>query len=222
MVVSVADASYVTIAKGPLTTPNTFPDLGFPCHMLLMPQGHLPALHSVEDRGQREKTTAELNNYCFAIQKMIQLHAVDDDGKPKLGVVTWAIERAKGVHLNWQLLPVPIHMIDNGIIDAAFNIEAENLHYPRFVTKESDVVDAEQSDHFKVVIWTDEQQQRDMVLPLDNSFRFNLQFGRRVLAKLLGLESRLDWRAIQQPEAEEEEDAERFKALYQRYDFLDE
>lgn len=44
--------------------------------------------------------------------------------------------------------------------------------------------EAEKGDYFKVMIWS-EGGQKDMVMPIDNSFRFDLHFGRMIDAKLL-------------------------------------
>ena len=58
-----------------------------------------------------------------------------------------------------------------------------------------------------------------LTLPLSSSFRFDVQFGRRVLAKLLGLEARRDWRDCGQTEAEEEADAGAFKKAFEKWDW---
>jgi len=58
-----------------------------------------------------------------------------------------------------------------------------------------------------------------LTLPLSASFRFDVQFGRRVLAKLLGLETRRDWRDCGQSEAEEEADAGAFKKAFEKWDW---
>jgi hypothetical protein len=53
----------------------------------------------------------------------------------------------------------------------------------------------------------------------DDSVRFSLQFGRVVLAKLLGLEKRIQWRDCAQTEEEESRDIEAFKNAFKEYDF---
>ena len=58
-----------------------------------------------------------------------------------------------------------------------------------------------------------------LVLPIDMSFRFSLQFGRQVMAKLMGLDSRFDWRECAQDVEEEKQDAEAFKDLFKDFDF---
>ncbi|KAL9093589.1 MAG: hypothetical protein Q9165_003984 [Trypethelium subeluteriae] len=58
-----------------------------------------------------------------------------------------------------------------------------------------------------------------MYLVLDESFRFDLQFGRRVMAKLLGLESRMQWQDCGQSHEDEVGDAEGFKKVFKAFDF---
>ena len=61
-------------------------------------------------------------------------------------------------------------------------------------------------------------EDKDVVLPLSEGFRFDLQFGRRVMAKLLGLEGRMNWRDCGQSD-EEKRDAEAFKEAFKKFDF---
>lgn len=56
-------------------------------------------------------------------------------------------------------------------------------------------------------------------LPLTSDFRFDLQFGRRVIAKLLGLEKRVRWQDCGQSEEEETREAEAFKKVFEKHDF---
>ena len=61
--------------------------------------------------------------------------------------------------------------------------------------------------------------QKSLVLQLTPEFRFDLQFGRRVMAKLLGLEGRFNWRDCTQAVEEETKEAEAFKEVFKRFDF---
>jgi hypothetical protein len=56
-------------------------------------------------------------------------------------------------------------------------------------------------------------------MAFDDSLRFSLQFGRIVLAKLLQLEKRIQWRDCAQSEEEEKKDIEAFKAAFKGVDF---
>ena len=218
MIGSIGTECYVTVAKGPLTTGMTFPELDFPGHMLIIPLQHSPTISAIADGEARQSTVMELQRYRSALHTMIANRSKGEDGHAKLGAVTWEISRGGGVHLHWQFLPVRVETIQRGLIEAAFDVEAENCSYPRFAKTAAEIAEAEESDYLKVMIWS-EALRKEMVLPLDQGFRFDLQFGRKVLAKLLGLERRIDWRSCAQDRAEEEADAVAFKEAFKEFDF---
>ncbi|RAL64663.1 hypothetical protein DID88_001696 [Monilinia fructigena] len=80
-------------------------------------------------------------------------------------------------------------------------------------------------DFFRVWIWTPPTEEapegttKCITMPFDWNVRFNLQFGRTVLAKLLSLEKRIQWRDCAQTEDEEKKDAEAFKEAFKEFDF---
>lgn len=61
--------------------------------------------------------------------------------------------------------------------------------------------------------------QRGLTLPIDPSIRFDLQMGRRVLGKLLGLEDRTHWQECHQTEQEETAEATAFREAFKEFDF---
>ncbi|KAK5115758.1 hypothetical protein LTR62_000847 [Meristemomyces frigidus] len=218
MVGSIGENVYLTTAKGPLTTKDSNPDLNFPGHMLLIPLEHAPTMGAIEDRPTRQATVIELQKYRTALQNMLAEKSRKEDGHAKLGAVCWEISRNTGIHLHWQFMPVPVDLIQRGLVEAAFDVEAENLNYPKFAKKLSEMEDLEEGNYFKVMIWS-ETLRKEMVLSLDGDFRFDLQYGRKVMAKLLELDGRMDWRACTQSKAEEEADAKAFKEAFKRFDF---
>ncbi|KAL8943416.1 MAG: hypothetical protein Q9216_001054, partial [Gyalolechia sp. 2 TL-2023] len=164
----------------------------------------------------------------------------------KLGAVTWEVSRAAGIHTHWQFLPVPSDLIKRGLVEAAFKIEAENEKYPvSFRNKDVGDGTGEKGDFFRVWVWVpgeedvvngrrdgevkgaddegevDEKRgkQKCLVVPLNADFRFDLQFGRRVMGKLLGLEARMNWRDCAQTDEEETKDAEAFKEAFKKFDW---
>lgn len=218
MIGSIGTDCYVTVAKGPLSTRSTFPDLGFPGHLLIIPLQHSPTISSIPEEAAQQTTITELQRYRSALHDMLKARSKGEDGRSKLAAVTWEISRGGGVHLHWQFLPVPVDLVQRGLVEAAFEVEAENYSYPKFIKSAAEIAEAEEGDYLKVMIWS-EALRKDMVLPIDNSFRFDLQFGRKVLAKLLRLEGRMDWRACAQDKTEEEADANAFKAAFKGFDF---
>lgn len=220
LIVAIGDDSYLTLAKGPLIESSTNADMGldFPAHGLIIPLTHEPTLALVP-QDAREKTYLEMLRFKTALQTMVSIRSVN-----KLGAVTYEISRGSIRHTHWQFLPMPLAVLD--LVEAGFRVEAENLQYPPFKVKDVGIGELV-ADFFRVWIWWPPADDEDgnegttkcLFFPIETDARFDLQFGRRVLAKLLGLEKRLQWRdCTQDPEAEGAE-AEAFKSAFNPYDF---
>ena len=237
LITSIGEDAYVTTAKGPLSTPTTYPNLTFPTHMLIIPLSHSPTISTITPPETKTTTYKEMQRYRTALHSLLT-----STGKGALGAVTWEVSRAEGIHIHWQFLPVPADLIKKGLVEAAFKVEAENEKYPTtFKTKAmiGDGAAARTGDYFRVWVWRPEEgvestldrdddgddggekrgEEKELVLPLSAEFRFDLQFGRRVMAKLLGLEGRMHWKDCTQSDAEEKKDADGFKDAFKRFDF---
>jgi hypothetical protein len=233
LITSIGSDAYLTTAKGPLTLKSTYPSLETPCHILIIPLAHAPTLSSIQEQESQKSTFQELQRYKNALNSM--LHSKVGG---KLGSVTWEVSRNRGVHFHWQFLPVPLDTIKKGLVEAAFKVEAENEQYPS--VSKRDIGDGMgEGEYFRVWVWQPDEDMDQMeeiengkedghaskgsefqlILPLVPEIRFDIQFGRRVMGKLLGLEKRLDWKDCIQEEEEEIEEAERFKALFKQFDF---
>ncbi|OJD21668.1 hypothetical protein ACJ73_06988 [Blastomyces percursus] len=228
LITSIGSDCYLTTAKGPLPTSTTFPSLGFPGHMLIIPLTHSPTFDANTELDSQAATVEEMQRYRASLHDML-----DDRSNGELGAVTWEVSRASGIHIHWQFLPIPSNLISRGLVEAAFKVEAENLCYPKF--EKNDKTTLGKGDYFRVMIWDpakkalngDEKEgtvgesglETTLILPLSPEFRFDLQFGRRVMAKLLGLEKRMNWRDDVQSEKEETADAEAFKKAFEKFDF---
>jgi diadenosine tetraphosphate (Ap4A) HIT family hydrolase len=216
LVTSIGESSYLTTAKGPLPTSRTYAKLGFPCHMLIIPFSHQPTLGSMEEE-ERLATYKEMQKYRAAMNSML-VSAVGED----YGSVTWEVSKSSLPHTHWQYIPMPADLIRKGLVEAAFKALAENLHWPTF--KREDVRDGveETGDFFRVLIWdpnNDTEKYTSWIMRFDEKIRFHNQFGREVLAKLLRLDQRIDWRDCGQMQAEEEQDVEKFKKAFEAFDF---
>ena len=235
LITSIADDTYLTTAKGPLSTSTTYPSLNFPAHILIIPLAHSPTLSSITPPETKISTYKEMTRYRHALHSLL-----NSSSKGALGAVTWEVSRAEGIHDHWQFLPVPTDLVKRGLVEAAFKVEAENEKYPTFKSRDIGDGTTEKADFFRVWIWrpaegvdatldgnSDEDdgegkakgEEVSLVLPLSAEFRFDLQFGRRVMAKLLGLEGRMNWRDCGQSEGEEKRDAEGFKKAFKGFDF---
>jgi len=221
LISSIGDDSYLTIAKGPLNTSTTNAGVGidFPAHALIIPLTHSPTLALIPEEDQKLKTLSEMTKFKVALQNMVA-----DRSNNKLGAVTYEISLVSGVHTHWQFLAIPEELIRKGLVEAAFRVEAENLSYPPFEVRDPGIGSGE-GDFFRVWIWTPPSQDDDkestkcLIMPFDDRIRFSLQFGRTVLAKLLGLEKRIQWRDCETPVEEEKKDVATFKAAFKDFDF---
>lgn len=223
LVASIGDEAYLTTAKGPLTTSDTNNQhgLSFPCHMLIIPLTHSPTLASIDgENGARQKTFEEMTSFRNALQRM-----VSKASNGKLGAVTYEISKGDGVHTHWQFLPVPADLVKKGLVEAAFRVEAENLRYPAFEVRDPGIGQGE-GDFFRAWLWTpseegiaDEATEKCITLPFDYKTRFSLQYGRIVMAKLLSLESRIQWRDCAQSEEEEKQEIAIFNKTFAEFDF---
>lgn len=226
MCCSIGDDAYVTTAKGPLPTSTTFQEKGlaFPAHFIIIPLPHNPTLTSIgpvnDPSGEAVKTYNEMTRFREAIQAMISTKS-----SHKLGAVTWEISRERNVHIIWQLLALPAELVTKGIAEAAFRVEAENNSYPAFAARDLTLEQQAESggDFFRLWLWADDGEDKikgkSLVMPLPTEARFDLQFGRRVMAKLLGLEDRMSWKECEQTVEEETKDVESFREAFKEWDF---
>ncbi|ODH48508.1 hypothetical protein GX48_05375 [Paracoccidioides brasiliensis] len=228
LITSIGSDSYLTTAKGPLPTSATFRSLGFPGHLLIIPLTHAPTFDEIEDSNSKVATIQEMQRYRSALHAML-----DERSQGELGAVTWEVSRSNGIHIHWQFLPVPSDLVTGGLVEAAFKVEAENLSYPKIQKVDNSTL--QKGDYFRVKIWSPSPRALDggeragegvkpgtettLILPLSPEFRFDLQFGRRVMAKLLELEKRMNWRDDIQSQEEETADADDFKKAFEKFDF---
>ncbi|OAA71451.1 CwfJ domain protein [Cordyceps fumosorosea ARSEF 2679] len=215
MICSIGEDAYVTTAKGPLP-PSSSPDsaLGFPGHLIVIPLAHTPTLSTSSEEAAR--TRREMTRFRESIQASVSARS-----RRSLGVVTWEVSRARNVHLIWQLVAVPATLIAEGLAEAALRVEADRAGYPAF--SKTDLAEEESGDFVRVWLWGDGEDEvlrgTTLVMRLEPEARFDLQFVRRALAKLLGLEERAVWQECQQTEEEETKDAEAFRDGFKEWDF---
>ncbi|KAL9127565.1 MAG: hypothetical protein Q9217_003582 [Psora testacea] len=234
LITSIGNDSYLTTAKGPLTTAKSFPSLAFPAHILIIPLSHSSSLNSIESSETRISTHKEMERYRHALQAMVA-----STSKGSLGAVAWEISRTENIHVHWQFMPVPMDLIGRGLVEAGFKVEAENEKYPSFKSKNIGDGSGEVGDYLRVWIWRPEEgiyttlngdvdepegaekrgEENSLVLQLKPDLPFDLQFPRKVMAKLVGLEGRMHWKDCVQDEAKEKIEAEAFKEAFKAYDF---
>lgn len=237
LIVSIGTESYLATAKGPLTVAATNPPgLPFSAHILIVPLAHSPTLALVEDAATRRAVYAEMHRYRRAVERMLAARAA-------CAAVTFEVRRRRGVHVHWQLVPLPVALLPAA--HAAFDAAAQQTLERGFedgplvspsqspppseareaepeAGEEGDVAGDGDGDAF--TYWTSGAH-RGRVLRLAEGEFFDLQFGRRVLASALGggAAGRLNWRECVLGMEEETRDAAAFKAAFREWDFsLDE
>lgn len=227
MVCSIGDDTYLATAKGPLTTPSVFAAHGINCpaHMIIVPQEHVASVsHAVMGQEAADRTFQEMTRFREALQA-----TVSNKSRHKLGAVTWEINRATSIHAHWQFMPVPVDVIKKGLVEAAFKVEAENLKLPGLVHKDFGISDEVPGDYVRVWIWCEDEGEggddggqimsKCLLMRFDQSIRFDLQYPRKVMAKLLGLEERTVWQNCTQTAEEELQDSTKFRETFQEWDF---
>lgn len=237
LVVSLGEESMVTASRGPLPLPSTFPQLSSTGHVMI-----IPYYHAADElaHGQREPEDAatefkEMNRFRKALGDMI-----GSKSQGQLGAVCWEVNRTGIRHHHWQLIACPTDMVKKGLVDAAFKVSAEKHEYPAFESCKPDNQLPVRSDYFRVWTWfcdpveladrTNGSSDKEvgvtnsMYFPLPSDQKFNIWFGREVMAGLLKLENRVNWmdallRKDGSEQLAEEEDAQGLREDFEEFDF---
>ncbi|KAK3382804.1 CwfJ C-terminus 1-domain-containing protein-like protein [Lasiosphaeria ovina] len=228
MITSIGDEAYLVTAKGPLPAADTFGDYGlaFPCHFIIAPLDHAPSV-STEVMGvdKAKKTYEDMEMYLKSLQKMVSALS----GR-RLGTVAWEFNRARNIHVHWQTMPVPAAQVLDGSVEAAFRELAVKSELGEFDEEDFGTADEAggDQDYLRVWIWAEAVDgnnpnpgtvAKSLVIKFDKHVPFDLQFPRKVMAKLLGLEHRVVWQTVGQTEQEETADVAAFREAFKPYDF---
>ncbi|KAF3906400.1 hypothetical protein ABW20_dc0104935 [Dactylellina cionopaga] len=212
LITSIGSAAYLTTAKGPLTTPLVNSEVSFPGHTLIIPFEHTPTLQGIQDEETFESTVGEMNQYRGALGKMYNSFGC--------GMVTFEVVRRFGVHPHWQVVPVGKQYLKR--VKSTFE-ELAKAEDAFDAVEERETEEKEEGDLFRVWIQDENGDVESLVMKLKERVRFDLQFGRKVLSKVFGLEERVNWKDCAQEVDEEMRDAEAFKKAFKEFDFsLDE
>ncbi|KAF8455520.1 CwfJ C-terminus 1-domain-containing protein-like protein [Terfezia claveryi] len=211
LLVSIGTDAYLTIAKGPLTTAAINPPgLSFPGHVLVIPLSHSPVLAHIDDAQSKKDTYTEMIRYRGALDAMFSSRAC--------GAVCFEVARRTGVHTHWQVLPLRTSLLPK--VEDAFKEAAQKENYGDFVESFGDQLGDVDSSYFRVWI-SGMAEGKWLVLAIKEREYFDLQFGRRVVAGVIGgeAEKRVHWKDCEQSIEEEVEDAKGFKEGFKEFDF---
>ncbi|ORX55121.1 hypothetical protein DM01DRAFT_1286543 [Hesseltinella vesiculosa] len=198
---SIGENVYLTLAKGPLVAPSTCPVSGGG-HVLLIAINHYPDFGRAPDDIKQEVET-ELKQYKDGLRQYFDSFGYE--------MVTYQIAREphRGMaHAHMQILAVPKNLSDH--IEQVAQQEAKMAGF-NLATHRSD----EDHDYFEMEL----PNGKRLIHALSPKERFNLQFGRLVLANALDTPDRMDWKACAQGMEEEKQACKEFKAAFKKFDF---
>lgn len=237
LVSAIGEDSVLTIPRGPLPLPSSFPQLAWSGHVLIIPHYHAAdeGMSGPREQADIDKEFAEMTKFREALCKMVSTVS-----KGALGAVCWDTNRTGIRHMHWQWMAVPVKLIKDGLLEGAFKVLGEQNKCPLFEVADADGLLPVRSDYFRLWIYTppeqdsnplsaadrlsgdgdaDEGSEKCMYFPLPSNQRFNIWFAREAMAKLLNLSNRLKWMDVQQSMEEEQEENVAFREQFAPWDF---
>lgn len=233
------ETSIVTASRGPLSTMSTFPQLSSSGHVMIIPHYHA-ADEAAQGKRAPEDVTSEFKEMSKFRHALTQMVGSKSSGQ--LGTVCWEVNRTGIRHHHWSLIPCQAEQVKKGLVEAAFKVFREQQKCPAFETCDPESQLPIKSDYFRVWTWASDPiamadqtngngsaedvsgKSQSMYFPIPEDLRFNIWFGREVMAGLLQLENRLNWRdALLRKDGSEqtaeEEDAQGLREDFEEFDF---
>ncbi|KAG6862054.1 hypothetical protein C0995_007184 [Termitomyces sp. Mi166 len=210
LIVAIGSECYLTLPKGQIIPTQSSSDrVAVPGggHVLIVPITHFPTYTTLPS-DLAGPIVEETERYKSALQAMYAKH----------GAVGVAFEvgrlSAKGGHAHVQSVPVPLELKDK--VEDAFIQEGRQfgIDFEEDADAAMELCAGSRGSYFKV----DLPNGRKMVHLIKDQIPFSIQFGRQVLANLLGMPERFDWKACMLPEDEDKADAQAFKAAFAPFD----
>ncbi|CDO93926.1 unnamed protein product [Kluyveromyces dobzhanskii CBS 2104] len=227
MIISISKFSYITIAKGPLTTPVN--DMDFSGHCLIIPIEHIPKLNSTKQEQIITETDLfkDANKFEESITEM-------NYKRYDMSTLIFEINSSNAVHFHKQVIPVPKYLIGNFInaLDRQVHMNNERfksnaklkfVEYEDFTDEEYlELINNSETNYFQFTIReTSSSKPKVFISIFGKDERIDLQFGRRVVAFLLKQPKRVMWdsKVCFQTKQEEEKDVSNFQKAYKNFDF---
>ncbi|KAI0302241.1 CwfJ C-terminus 2-domain-containing protein-like protein [Russula brevipes] len=203
---AVGGECYLTFPKGQLVPTHNagrydnedVPKVPGGGHVLIVPIAHFATLDTIPEE-LRTSIVNECNRYQAALRALY--------AKNGAAAVFFEVGRvsSKGGHAHIQA--VPSAFLDEGKLQGIeFDVEEE--------------AGARSSDHGGGYFRVELPNGRKLVHRMRSGVPFSVQFGRNVLASLLKMEDRADWKSCLQSEEEDKADVQAFKAVFAPFDPL--
>ncbi|KAI0306802.1 nuclear protein [Multifurca ochricompacta] len=212
LIVAVGGECYLTFPKGQLIPTRSagqhenmdIPKVPGGGHVLIVPIAHFPTLNAIPSE-LRASIHNESSKYQGALRALYASHGAT--------AVFFEVGRvsAKGGHAHIQAVPVPLSLEDR--VEFAFR-DAGALHGVEFDQEELDELPSggEGEEYFRVELPSGRRLVHRIRGP------FSVQFGRKVLASLLNVEERVDWKTCLQSEEDDMTDVLAFKTAFAPFD----
>ncbi|KAM7515640.1 hypothetical protein LguiA_005223 [Lonicera macranthoides] len=198
LITSIGEHCYCALPKGPLV----------PDHVLILPVEHLPNTLSSPQECEIELVTFQNSLRTYFKNK----------GKEVI-FFEWVFIR--GTHANLQAVPVPTSRAP--AVQDIFNLAAEKLGF-KFVTLRNDNSSEGrkslrmQFDRQCSLFYVELPGGTILLHAVKENEKFPVQFGREVLAGLLNMPDRADWKNCKLSKEEETKMVEKFKNDFEEYD----
>ncbi|GER35999.1 CwfJ-like family protein / zinc finger(CCCH-type) family protein [Striga asiatica] len=197
LITSIGEYCYCALAKGPLVQD----------HVLIIPIEHVPNTLSLPP--ESEKDLNKLQSSLKAYFKRQGKEAV---------FFEWVSKR--GTHANLQVVPIPSYRASS--VENIFNLAAKKLGFT-FTTIKNDNNSARKLvgmnlDKNQSLFYVEVPGGTILSHGVEENEKFPFQFGREVLAGLLNIADKADWRNCQLRKDEETKMADDFKSQFKEYD----
>lgn len=199
LVISIGEAYYCALAKGPLV----------PNHVLMIPVEHCPSTLMMPAEAE-----VELGRYKNALAKYFE-----KQGKTAV-YFEWVSQHTR--HANLQAVPVPLSKAD--AVNKIFHIAAKRLDFEFSVVNPGDGAKVaresliSQSESKSSLFYVELPEGKILLHTIDSNEKFPAQFGREVLAGLLSMADRADWRNCKVSNEEEIQMVDDFKQGFREFD----
>eukprot|EP00029_Vermamoeba_vermiformis_P007156 TRINITY_DN3009_c0_g1_i1.p1 TRINITY_DN3009_c0_g1~~TRINITY_DN3009_c0_g1_i1.p1 ORF type:complete len:564 (-),score=103.13 TRINITY_DN3009_c0_g1_i1:17-1708(-) len=195
LIISIGEESYVALAKGPI---NEY-------HVLIVPLEHISATTYAS-----EATTKEMNNYKNALTKFFASKGMD----PIIFERNVPLKGRGTLHTHLQVMGVPQKLAQEAKRLVVKEGQSAHLDFLEFSKDKTlgEVVGGEAYVYF-------ETPQTNLVYVVSEDKHVPLQFGRRVLARLIDDPEREDWKAYPQTVEQESAMTSKFKQAFVPFDF---
>ncbi|KAL1744364.1 CwfJ C-terminus 1-domain-containing protein-like protein [Schizophyllum fasciatum] len=206
LIVAIGTECYVTLPKGQLVPTQSAADrVDVPGggHVLIIPITHYPTFHTIP-ADLAPAIIDETEKYKYALRALYAKHGAAG--------VMFEVARLgrKGGHAHVQSVPIPRQLQD--AVETAFRDEGarQGVDFEEDADAALAACAGGAGGYFRV----DLPDGRKMVHLIKDHVPFSLQFGRQVLAGLLGSPERTEWQACMLSDEEDTADAKAFREAF--------